>query len=1061
MAEQTFRSPGFFEREIDLTQRTVEIEGVPAGIIGTATQGPAFVPVTLGSFVDFERKFGTLNREQFGPFAVREWLKNRTAVTYIRVLGAGAANSTGDIQTTLSQGTVKNAGFRIKGTVAGSSALDALGRHQGSVQFIAASHDANVLEVAGYPLLTDSDSVDTSSSVRLVRAMILMASGARMQILDHDQTYTAANASDDLAKINSYGGTKLDGTFKLVVSSAIGTNFGNDDSLPGIRVYTASLNPTSDYYISKFLNKNPDNFQEDQHLLYGDFSVEDELARVTHNASKGTVAIVSGSAGTSTNSGDTGQSFRDMFGRFDTRYKAAKTTSFISQPFGTKEYDLFHFEALDDGEIGNKRVKISISNIRRSTNKRSKFGTFTVLVRHYDDTDTNLKILEQFPLCTLDPKDENYVANKIGDMKVFYNFDASTDSERRLNVEGKRPNRSQYVRIIMNRAVEDGLVPEETLPFGFRGLPVLKTTDGFTDDDVPLPGGALGSRLTLIEGAQANTDQGSAAVAGESLSGSILPPVPFRYKATRGAVEKDSTPSFAGAPGALELADNRFFWGVKTERLPLTGTIGDAVLQANASSIKNPLVESYSKFLGIQKLDALVTGSGADVFNNNKFSLSKVALYSQIATTSTIEASIATVITGTASEHMREAAYIRNGKIETKNYTILDDGTVGRQRVTLATLAAARNAKYFNRFTDYAKFTNIMYGGFDGLNILDKDNRLMNDRASSVEALGKANVSNGTFTHQNLHADANAGTGKNNNIINSYRTAAKIMTDPLSTRVNIVAIPGIRDSFVTDFVSDLTRDYSKAIYLMDIPSYSDVDANGNSTRIYSKTVRPNVQETIDVFEARAVDNSYVATYFPDMIFSDDINNTAISMPSSVAALKALGYNDSVAYPWFAPAGFNRGALENVLNSEVRLNAEDRNILYEARINPIANFPNGGFVIFGQKTLQQNRSALDRVNVRRMLLEVKRIVSDIANKLIFEQNTPQTRARFVAEVTPQLATIQVQQGVDQFKVIMDSSNNSNEDIEQNRLNGRIVLVPTRAVEFVAIDFIITNSGVSFE
>jgi len=185
------------------------------------------------------------------------------------------------------------------------------------------------------------------------------------------------------------------------------------------------------------------------------------------------------------------------------------------------------------------------------------------------------------------------------------------------------------------------------------------------------------------------------------------------------------------------------------------------------------------------------------------------------------------------------------------------------------------------------------------------------------------------------------------------------------------------------------------------------------------------------------------------------------MPSSVAALKALGYNDAVSAPWFAPAGFNRGALNNVLNSEVRLNAEDRNILYEARINPIANFPNGGFVIFGQKTLQQDRSALDRVNVRRMLLEVKRIISDIANKLIFEQNTPQTRARFVAEATPQLATIQIQQGVDQFQIVMDSSNNSNEDIEQNRLNGRIVLVPTRAVEFIAVDFIITNSGVSFE
>jgi phage tail sheath protein FI len=150
-----------------------------------------------------------------------------------------------------------------------------------------------------------------------------------------------------------------------------------------------------------------------------------------------------------------------------------------------------------------------------------------------------------------------------------------------------------------------------------------------------------------------------------------------------------------------------------------------------------------------------------------------------------------------------------------------------------------------------------------------------------------------------------------------------------------------------------------------------------------------------------------------------------------------------------------------LNTEVRLNAEDRNVLYEARINPIASFPNGGFVIFGQKTLQQARSALDRVNVRRMLLEVKRIVSDIANGLIFEQNTAQTRSRFISLTKPRLASIQSNQGIDSFKIVMNSSNNTAEDAEQNRLNGRIVLVPTRAAEFIAIDFIITNSGVSFE
>jgi phage tail sheath protein FI len=226
-------------------------------------------------------------------------------------------------------------------------------------------------------------------------------------------------------------------------------------------------------------------------------------------------------------------------------------------------------------------------------------------------------------------------------------------------------------------------------------------------------------------------------------------------------------------------------------------------------------------------------------------------------------------------------------------------------------------------------------------------------------------------------------------------------------------------------------------------------------------LKPNVAKTREKFDGRALDNNYAATYFPDVSIADDRNGNPVRVPASIAALSALGFNDSVAYPWFAPAGFNRAALSNVSNVATRLNTADRDDLYDSRINPIASFPQAGFVIFGQKTLQQARSALDRVNVRRMLLEVKRLISDVAKKLVFEQNTPSTRSKFISQVTPLLATVQSQQGIDKFSVVMDSSNNTVEDIESNRLNGRIVLVPTRAVEYIAIDFIITNSGVSFE
>tara|TARA_Y100000114_G_scaffold99864_1_gene92994 strand:- start:2122 stop:5235 length:3114 start_codon:yes stop_codon:yes gene_type:complete len=1037
MAEQTFRSPGFFEREIDLTQRTTEIVGTPAGVIGTSIKGPAFVPVTVGSFADFESKFGSLDPDRFGPYAANEWLKNRTALTYIRVLGAGANATTSEISLTQTAGIVKNAGFRLSGSRAEASEDS---RYNGTVQFLTAIHTQGTNEAAGYPVLTDNSSVTSTGDMHFVRSMILTATGSRVMVLDHDQSYSTSNVSDDIATISAYDGSSGAGTFKIVLSSSMGSLYGNDEGQAGLRIYTASLDPASQHFVGKILNTNPDRFGTEQHLLYADFPIESELAKVKTSA--GSVGITSGSDAQVQSGGLLGSPFTELYGRFDTRYRPSRSTSFISQPFGDTEYDLFHFESIDDGVAGNRRVKISISNLRRSTDPKNPYGTFTVLVRDYTDTDTDMKILEQYPLCTLNPGDDDYVGTKIGDFKAVFNFDAETESERRVNVSGKRPNRSSFVRIVMNAAVEDGEVPADALPFGFRGLPLIKTTTSLTDSTSTLAGGSdHASTLRL------------GCVGSSALQRSILPPVPLRFKASRGAV--NSSPSFTGDPGILELADSRLFFGVKFETVPSSKDITNPVLQSNASGKRNKLLDSYSKFLGVEKSDLLLSGSSVDLFNDNKFTLSRVAFFNQPASaTQNLDdaVSLQNQITGSVSAHMVEAAYIRNGKVQKPRYTIKDGAL---DRLTFASLAAAKSATAFNKFTEYMKFTNMMYGGFDGLNILDRDQRLMNDKSSDVASGGKA--TGGAAGYENLPAVSSPGAGKENNIVSSYRTAISILTDPFASRVNIVTLPGLRSSFITDHAMEKTKEYSQAIYLMDIPPFSD-----DLTRLYDgASTRPNVRKTAEQFEGRALDSNYSAVYFPDVIINDEVNGDAVNVPASVAALGALGFNDRVAFPWFAPAGFNRGALDSVLNTEVRLNAEDRNVLYETRINPIASFPDGGFVIFGQKTLQQAKSALDRVNVRRMLLEVKRIVSDIANGLIFEQNTPVTRQRFIDSTKPRLARIQSNQGIDSFRVIMDSSNNTAEDAEQNRLNGRIVLVPTRAAEFIAIDFIITNSGVSFE
>jgi hypothetical protein len=521
----------------------------------------------------------------------------------------------------------------------------------------------------------------------------------------------------------------------------------------------------------------------------------------------------------------------------------------------------------------------------------------------------------------------------------------------------------------------------------------------------------------------------------------------MRFKVTTNAV--DPAGGYVGKPGNLEIVDASYYWGVKSETVPATGSISNAILRSNDSSTFNTLLTSYSKLLGIQKLDVLVTGSAADAFCNNKFTLAQVALKNSL-NGRTLVNSLAD-ITGTAEQHILETAYIRNGVVNPSNYTVQPTGE--GDRLTLASLYAVTSSVYFNKFTNYAKFTNIFTGGYDGLNILDSDMTKMNDRSTSSETGGKAVAS----VNIGLNSSYTPGAGTNNSIVTAYRTAAEILTNKYASNVNVLATPGIRDSAVTNYVSSLVQNYGFAIYLMDIPGY---DYNG--VRVFGETNdRPDVQQTGNNFATRRINNNFVAVYFPDVSMTDQGGSSRkIKVPASVAALAALGYNDTIAHPWYAPAGFNRGALNFVSSTSVRLNSNDRDFLYDNRINPITSFPGTGYVIFGQKTLQVGKSALDRVNVRRLVNEVKRIVSGISETFLFEQNNSATRSALVSLINPALAQVQAQQGIEGFRVVIDETNNTQTDVIANRLNGRVIIIPTRAIEFISVDFVVTDNGASF-
>jgi hypothetical protein len=451
--------------------------------------------------------------------------------------------------------------------------------------------------------------------------------------------------------------------------------------------------------------------------------------------------------------------------------------------------------------------------------------------------------------------------------------------------------------------------------------------------------------------------------------------------------------------------------------------------------------------LGIQQLDALVTGSSADAFNNNKFSLAKVALSN----------STVAQVTGTAAQHMREAVYVRDQSPDVNDGHVVDRLS-SLNRITLGTLVNLTSSVEFNRFSSYAKFTNLFYGGFDGVNILDSDAMRLNDKAASSDVGGAASTS---YVSPGLSTNVN-GTGKRNNAVASYMAATTAMTDELTVDTNILVIPGIRDTFITDYAADRCKLNGLIFYLQDVVEYDE-----NLNRLFDRdTVKPDVRQTSEQFGSRALDNNYAAAYFPDIVISDpDHNSRRVKVPATVAALGAIGYNDRVGFPWWAPAGFNRASLDFVSNLDIRLGKQDREKLFDVKINPIVHFPRQGtsstFVIYSQNTLQAAQSALDRINVRRLLLELKRTIVQVTREgFVFEQNTDATRRKWISMVSPRLALVQAQAGIEAFKLTMDASNNTIEDVENKRLKGRIEVKPTRTIEFIALDFIITPAGVDF-
>ena len=360
------------------------------------------------------------------------------------------------------------------------------------------------------------------------------------------------------------------------------------------------------------------------------------------------------------------------------------------------------------------------------------------------------------------------------------------------------------------------------------------------------------------------------------------------------------------------------------------------------------------------------------------------------------------------------------------------------------------------------KFSFLVQGGFDGWDVY-RESRTNTDRF----ALGRTGYLKGACpsikypTASGWGAFKQITVGDNtqdwaNSDYYAYLLGQKTFANPEAVNINVFVTPGIdyvnHSDLVGSAVDMIENDRADSLYVCTTPDYNMFVPSSTNPQ---DLIYP--QEAVDNLETAGIDSNYTATYYPWVLTRDTVNNTQVYIPATAEVTRNLALTDNIAFPWFAAAGYTRGIV-NAIKARKKLTQEDRDTLYQGRINPIATFSDVGTVIWGNKTLQVRQSALDRINVRRLLLQARKLISAVSVRLLFEQNDAKVRQDFLDAVNPILDAIRRDRGLYDFRVTVSSDV---ADLDRNQMTGKIYIKPTRSLEFIDITFYITPTGASFE
>ena len=950
MATKVFVSPGVYTSEKDITFVTRQVGVTTLGLVGETTQGPAFQPIFISNYGEFQSFFGGLNATKVIdngfpqyelPYIAKSYLSQSNQLFVTRVLGfsgydAGQAwgirlDAAMDPSTSATTGGPTTASPLISFSATSAGTITNLVSSNSFITTLLAD------PVAGPELrekLAYLGSASTGSSQTISATFLKSGSnftGASMTLYVNVTNYTVGGSvtvtGTTTGTTTFYSGTSYsDVENKLVALLRSRASINTSTQLPSFEVsastsvvmdsnYTgATADPVGVFALSGYST------------LQGNFVYPVSMDRTQKNylpkvlgrgAHDGNTAIfveeLYGNLFKTLNADEKVRGIKqslvtygDKFSDYLNEYTPAVTPYVVSELRGTSLLRLFRFWTISDGNAANEQFKISIVNIKPDTKE------FDVKIRAFYDTDAQPVVLESFSRCNMDPSSSNFIGRRIG------------------TLDGNYVSKSVYVLV----ELDDSADTSEAFPAGFIGYPIRDyQTNG---------------------------------------NSTVVDPT-ITYKQTYGQFE-NKRKYYLGLSETVGIDSDFFdYKGTPTTSSPnqWTGLTHGFHMDINASAAT------------IDNVTVVINTSGG--------TYSPVFLFD----------------TGDAVFTTEES--LLNGPYE----------------------------KLYAR-----KFTFAPFGGFDGWDIYNT-RRTNTDRYLINGTYGAAGLTSGAFQNKTL---SNGDLGINSDYY-AFLEGIWTFKNPEAVNINVFATPGIDNFDNTNLIEAtiemIENDRADSLYIMTTPD----TASGEPLTI---------EDVVDTLDGQ-YDSSYSCTYWPWIQINDAENNVLIYVPPTRDVVRNIALTDNIAFPWFAVAGIQRGDVD-AIQARKKLTLADRDTLYENRINPIATFTSDGIKIWGNKTLQVKESALDRINVRRLLLQARKLISAVSIRLLFEQNDSVVRNQFLSLVNPILDNIRSERGLTDFRVVLS---NDPEDIDRNQLTGQIFLKPTKALEFIQVEFVIMNTGASFD